>query len=197
MIMMPHSFVFLSALVTGLLALGTGGMAISDDDDDNDHYRRGWRSRADVAPVANETYRAECGACHIPYQPGLLPGSVWEVVMRPEALAEHYGDIASLGEPLRAELADYLVDHAADQAQRSRALAVASRAGATSSATRLPRISETRYFLHEHHEMPQRLVGGNPEVRSFSQCDACHRGADDGIYDEDEIVIPGVGRWDD
>ncbi|MEE4279803.1 MAG: hypothetical protein V2I82_15155 [Halieaceae bacterium] len=196
--MMHHSSLLLSTLIAGLLALGIGGVALSDDDDDDD-YRRGWRASADVAPVANEAYRAECGACHMPYQPGLLPGSAWEVVMRPEALAEHYGDIASLGEPLRAELAAYLVDNAADQAKRSRsrAFAVASRAGATSTTTGLPRISETRYFRHEHHEIPQRLVGGNPEVRSFSQCDACHRGADDGVYNEDQVVIPGVGRWDD
>jgi len=92
-----------------------------------------------------------------------------------------------------------LVDNAADQAKRSRsrAFAVGSRAEAASAATGLPRISETRYFRHEHHEIPERLVAGNPEVRSFSQCDACHRGAHDGVYNDDEVVIPGVGRWDD
>jgi hypothetical protein len=40
-------------------------------------------------------------------------------------------------------------------------------------------------------------VASNDDVASFSNCQACHRGADAGIYNEHQVVIPGLGRWDD
>ena len=58
-------------------------------------------------------------------------------------------------------------------------------------------ITELRYFKREHDEIPRRLVGENDNVGSLSQCDACHRYAEKGYFDEDNIVIPGFGRWDD
>lgn len=32
---------------------------------------------------------------------------------------------------------------------------------------------------------------------SFSNCNACHQGAEAGVYNEHRVRIPGVGRWDD
>jgi hypothetical protein len=60
-----------------------------------------------------------------------------------------------------------------------------------------PRITQTRYFLRKHDEVPMRLVSGNPEIGSFSNCQACHVGAAKGSFDEDDVRIPGVGRWED
>jgi hypothetical protein len=190
--------------IAGLLTLGVTGLALSDSDHDRDHdddryeeHERhdGWiEPGEDVAPVSNATYAEECGACHMAYQPGLLPAAAWRQMMTPEALSDHYGDDASLPDGLRTEVAGYLDSNSADGASRSR-----SRAFAVGSAGpgALPRISETRYFRNEHHEIPQRLVTGNPEVGSFSNCNACHQGAADGVYNEDRVRIPGHGRWDD
>jgi hypothetical protein len=60
-----------------------------------------------------------------------------------------------------------------------------------------PRITQTRYFLRKHDEVPMRLVSGNPKIGSFSNCQACHVGAARGDFDEDDVRIPGVGRWED
>ncbi len=30
-----------------------------------------------------------------------------------------------------------------------------------------------------------------------SQCNRCHQGATDGVYNEDQVRIPGSGRWED
>ena len=155
--------------------------------------RGGWlESRADVRPVQNETYRSECGDCHFAYQPGLLPQRAWERIMA--SLDEHYGDDASLDETQAAEIRSYLLDNAADRADlsRSRAFATGSEAGDA-----LPRITNTGYFRREHYEIPARFVQGNTEVGSFSNCQACHRSADAGVYNEHQVVIPGVGKWDD
>ncbi len=59
------------------------------------------------------------------------------------------------------------------------------------------RISETPYFKHEHDEIPARYVTSNPKVNSFAQCDACHIEAEQGLFNEHDVRIPGYGRWDD
>jgi hypothetical protein len=184
-------------ILLGLAAVGVAvGVAFGDDGNQN-QKRGGWlASRADVAPVANADYREECGACHMDYQPGLLPAQAWAQVMDPAALSDHYGDNASLDETLRTEIASYLTAHSADQASapRSRAFAVGFDA---KTGPGLPRITETRYFKRKHHGVPARLVAGNPDVGSFSRCPACHRGAAEGIYNNSLVDVPGHGPWED
>ncbi|WP_372737254.1 hypothetical protein [Neptunomonas sp.] len=51
--------------------------------------------------------------------------------------------------------------------------------------------------MRKHDEIPDRLVEGNPDVGSFSNCNVCHEGAAKGDFDEDRAIIPGYGRWDD
>ena len=195
---MTKNLRYAAMAAAGLLTLGTAALALGDSDDDDEHgeYRRaGWiEPRPDVAPVANTAYGEECGACHMAYQPGLLPSTAWAQIMAPDALGDHYGDDASLPDELRTEIAGYLDTNAADRASRSRSRSFAVGGG---SGSGLPRISETPYFVKEHDEIPQRFVAGNPDVGSFSQCNACHRGAADGVYNEDLVRIPGVGRWED
>ncbi len=184
----------LTSLIIGLLALGAVGVAFSDDDGDDDDERGerqrhgGWvQSRADIAPATNPTYLQECSACHLAYQPGLLPAAAWEQVMTPAALAAHYGDDATLAEPQRLEINSYLNANAADRADQVRAQAFAVTSGATGTA---PRITTSQYFIRKHDEIPQRLVIDNPNVGSFSQCNTCHRGAENGIYNEHQVKIP-------
>lgn len=148
--------------------------------------------KLDVAPVTDETYRQECGACHFAYQPGLLPARSWEALMG--GLTEHFGENAELP-PAQAEaLLVYLRANAADQApyKRSQGMMRALRPEETPL-----RISETRYFQGQHHELPRRVVQDNPQVASFSRCDACHTRAGDGSYNEHQVQVPGYGRWDD
>ncbi|NCA69813.1 MAG: cytochrome C [Sphingobacteriia bacterium] len=177
----------------------TWSPALGDSDDDHGHYGDWLRPGPDVSPVTPATYTQECGACHLAYQPGLLPAMDWARIMTPTALADHYGEDASLPAAAWKEITNYLVTHGADQTRssRSRAFAISDSPEAGRQAGELPRISRTPYFLHEHDEIPLGLVTDNPEVRSFSQCNLCHRGAADGVYNEDEVWIPGHGRWDD
>ena len=163
------------------------------DDHEFGAFRGAWfKSRADVRPVENETYRSECGGCHFTYQPGLLPGQDWERIM--DSLGEHYGDDASLDEIQATEIRGYLLDNAADRARLSRARAFSAGSGVGDV---LPRITRTRYFQREHYEIPTPVVQANVAVGSFSNCQACHRTADAGIYNEHQVLIPGFGKWDD
>ena len=185
----PQQILTLTLLALGLFTLGAAGVAFADDDDD----RRGkWtQSRADFPPVTNAAYREECGSCHMAYAPGLLPSRAWRAIMSADGLMNHYGDDASLTDELRTEIGAYLTANAADRSGGKRAKKFAEfRAG---PGPGLPRISENPYFVKKHDEIPARLVTGNPEVVSFSQCNNCHRKAAEGDYSERQINIPGHG----
>jgi hypothetical protein len=198
-------------IILGVVSIASIGTVMSSsgwgEREDEDRYEKEYESddheygssrgawlepRADVRPVENEPYRSECGGCHFAYQPGLLPRNDWERIM--DSLEEHYGDDASLDEMPATEIRGYLLENAADRASQSRARAFS--AGSDASGI-LPRITNTNYFRREHYEIPARLVRGNSGVGSFSNCQACHRNADAGIYNEHQVVIPGVGKWDD
>ncbi len=174
----------LTALTFGLRT------ALGDDDDDD---ARDWLRRESIgfAPPANPLYVEECGDCHMAYPPGLLPGASWKRIM--SGLEDHFGDNAELDPAVQRKLTAYLIAHSAERSHLRRARAVMRSVGDSAPL----RITETRWFRHEHDEIPARWVKGNDEVRRFSQCDACHRDAARGRFDEDNVVIPGHGRWDD
>ncbi|WP_303906861.1 diheme cytochrome c [Thiohalomonas denitrificans] len=195
---MDRPIMTVGAVIIGLLGLFVfSGMVQSDEGEYEDHeseeheYRSSDRRTPGVMPVNNDLYQSECGACHLAYQPGLLPSRSWERLM--DGLADHFGDNAELPPDMHQELLAYLVANSAEKsdAKRSR------RFNRSIAPDERPiSIVETRYFIAKHDEVPRRLVEDNPEVRSFSNCAACHRGAEEGIYDDDSIVIPGYGRVD-
>ena len=152
-----------------------------EHDDDDDHYRR--------APQAeNPLYKEECGSsCHMAYPPMLLPSESWQKIM--SDLEDHFGENAELPFEQARDIEMYLV-------QNSRSIGY--RKLLPKPETDIPiSITELRYFKREHDEIPRRLVEENDNVGSLSQCTACHQYAEKGYFDEDKIVIPGFGRWDD
>ena len=185
--------------LTILAVLFTTTVAIGDDDryENEEHEGKGFISRIfgtklDVAPVKNTVYKEECGSCHFAYQPGLLPARSWKKMMGD--LENHFDENAELDADVQKALMAYLVKNSADTSnyKRSRKIMNSLRKNATPL-----RITETPYFIRKHDEVPKRAFKNNPKLGSFSQCDACHTGADKGSYDEDAVRIPGIGRWDD
>lgn len=156
---------------------------------DAEHYRG--KSSGVNAPD-NERYKAECASCHMAYPPGLLPARSWEKIMT--NLDNHFGDNAVLDAKSLDSISQFLVSNSADQSdyRRSQSFNNSIKSGEVPE-----RITETRYFLHKHDEVPARMVQDNPKVGRFSNCIACHAAADKGHFNEDDIRIPGFGRWDD
>ena len=157
-------------------------------DDDREWYRR----HPDVEPVNHPEYESECGACHFAYQPGLLPGRSWNVLMA--GLENHFGENAELDTATAGRIAAYLAGQAADRSGRR----LSKRIMHSLPASRTPlRISRLPAITREHDELPPRLYSESPDVGSPGNCPACHRKAGTGHYDERTVIVPGYGRWDD
>jgi hypothetical protein len=179
----------IAGALSAVLLSGATGLALGDDDDRRGGAKQRWGK---LAPVANERYRTECGGCHFAYQPGLLSAQDWSRVMG--SLANHFGDDASLDPAAAKELLDYLTANASDG---GRSLKAPAAGAATAATVNPPRITETPYFQRKHDEIPTRLVAGNAEVGSFSKCQACHKGAEQANFNEDDVSIPGAPGWKD
>jgi hypothetical protein len=182
-------------VITGLAAAGLllAGWQVSRGDDEwGEELAERWGSASRVTAADNPVYREECGSCHMAYPPGLLPARSWDRIMN--GLQDHFGDNAELDAATGAEITRYLVDNSADRSE-SRHSRNLLRTLAPDSAPL--RITDTPYIRHEHSELPAMAVAGNPDVRSLSNCNACHTQAEQGSFSESEVRIPGYGRRDD
>jgi hypothetical protein len=99
-------------------------------------------------------------------------------------LEDHFGDNAELDAATAGEIGSFLERHAARTTGEAR-------------TSQHARITETRWFRAQHHEIPARMVKKNPGVKSFSRCEACHTRAAAGRFNEHDVRIPGYGYWDD
>lgn len=139
--------------------------------------------------VEHTQYLKECGSCHYPYQPALLPSRSWERLLN--ELSNHFGDNAQLEEDILKEIHTYVVEHAADKIGFGRPEIFAM--SIPNQETPL-RITETKYFQQLHGNIPTHYVITNPRVHSLSQCGACHQEAQQGFFNAQEVSIPGVNN---
>lgn len=116
-----------------------------------------------VPPITHAATAKECGECHMAFQPGLLPAASWGRIM--DGLTDHFGDNATLPPEVAAEIRAYLAGHAGR------------------GDGRLMRITEQRWFVREH-DFPA-TVWNKPDIRSKANCQACHRDAERGNYEDD------------
>jgi len=108
------------------------------------------------------------------------------------ALEDHFGDNTELNDDVRRHILDVLVNASADKSyyKRSKKIMVSLREDKTPM-----RIIEIPYIKKAHHEIPAKLIKDNPKVKSLSYCNKCPQKADEGIFDDDTVVIPGHGNW--
>lgn len=123
-------------------------------------------------------YRQECAACHIAYSPALLPVASWQRLL--SDLPHHFGTDASLDPATVKELDAWFVANAAGQKGIQR--------GPVSSPPE-DRITRSRWFVREHDDVAP-ATWKLPAVKSPSNCAACHRQAEQGVFDEHDVRIP-------
>lgn len=171
--------------LAGLIA-GEGAWAGDEGERETREHRSGGREARYYRP--DPLYVEECSACHLAYPAEMLPARSWQAIMA--GLEDHFGENAALMPETAQKIGAYLNERAADTGSRYR------RAVAVDETPM--RITQLPWFQDKHDEVPDRLVGPDTGVQSFSQCQACHGdAAERGIFDEDTVDIPGFGRWDD
>jgi hypothetical protein len=154
---------------------------------ENDSPDRSW-----LADARAGLYQSECGACHLAYPPMMLPAVSWQATIA--TLEDHFGENAELDRETSAQIQSFLGNYAAAYGSGG----YAERMWRATRGKAAPlRITETDYFVGQHHEIPLTMVKDNTEVGSFSRCEACHVHATEGSFDEHEVRIAGHGEWDD
>jgi cytochrome b len=137
----------------------------------------GWRTLA--LPT---TFQDECGACHWAYHPSLLPAASWRLLM--QDLADHFGEDASLNAEVAAEITTFLMANGAETWDTE-----AANRFRTVAADAPGRISATPYWVWKHQEIPDGVFS-RPSIGGKSACNACHRDANSGRFDDQMITIP-------
>ncbi|MDM8526317.1 hypothetical protein QUF80_23305 [Desulfococcaceae bacterium HSG8] len=126
---------------------------ILDWDDDDDKSRHGKRKRerrrdgdhrnSFIKPVNNSVYKEECGACHFPYQPELLPGASWMNILTNSD--DHFGESVELDDDSKKVISDYLKSNSAEYSSAKCAVKIIR-----SLRNHVPgRITDTPYIISE------------------------------------------------
>jgi len=144
----------------------------SEKHDDHDEYENKKARRA----MANPVWKQECSECHLAFPARYLPAESWREMM--SDLDNHFGSNAGLDAETAKEITAYL-----EQNARKR------RSYRDSSGKYPLRITETRWFRHEHDEVASE-VRRNPKVKSLANCAVCHKQAELGDYREHNVKIP-------
>lgn len=142
---------------------------------------------------ATALYKSECAACHMAYQAQFLPKRSWTKMM--DNLSNHFDTDASLSKEDTEKIKEYLVNNASDSGIRINRDILKFTRSIPNNETPIA-ITQIPKFKREHRKIPNKVIA-QEEVKSLSNCVACHANANKGWYDEDNIKIPNYGRWDD
>ena len=131
---------------------------------------------------ADRAMLTECGSCHRPFHPSLLPRASWARLMAD--LGDHFGEDASLAPAVRDEIARYLERHAAESwdSKAAHRFSVLAPGDPT-------RITATPAWLRIHRGIDPAIFRSHA-VGSRSNCAACHADADSGRFDPQAIALP-------
>ena len=116
--------------------------------------------------VTDETVVKACGECHLTFHPSVLPAVSWRKMMA--TLKDHFGEDATMKPSLRDTVGTYLI-------------ANAEKGG--DAANPPMRFTESGWFLQEHSEGDIEGMIRARNVETWTDCLACHRNAQHGIWD--------------
>jgi hypothetical protein len=132
-----------------------------------------------VPTVTDPLTKKECGSCHMAFQPAFLPARSWTRMMA--ELPKHFGEDASLPADKAAAIQAYLETNAGDRINNRTA---GKFLGWVKPDGTPQRITENPYFIKEHRKISD-AEWKKPEVLTKSNCAACHKGAEQGWYEDD------------
>jgi len=131
-------------------------------------------------PIKNQTVKTECGECHMAFFAEMLPRKSWLKILN--NLSDHFGEDASIDpEPLK-EIIDFHTSRASDvlNIRGARKWREGLRKGEVPE-----RITTTPRFIRKHKDKDFKRMWVKYKVTSKADCVACHKGANQGLFDDD------------
>jgi cytochrome b len=132
----------------------------------------------------NAQWREECGSCHVPFYPSLLPSRSWTRVLAEQD--KHFGTDLGLDAPTRAAILAFLNANAAEKHLTEAGVKIDRSVSADVSPLR---ITETPYWIKKHRDIKD-ADWRAPKVKSKTNCDACHLDAVEGAFEDAAMRIP-------
>lgn len=132
----------------------------------------------------NAQWRDECGSCHVAFHPSLLPSRSWARIMAEQQ--QHFGADLALDVPTSAALLAFMSENSADRHQTEAAYKIEQ--SLKPDAVPL-RITETPYWIQKHHDIAV-ADWQSPQVKSKTNCAACHSDAEAGTFEDAAMRIP-------
>ena len=129
-------------------------------------------------------WRSECGSCHLPYHPNLLPTRSWQAIMSGQSL--HFGSDLALDANTNAALLAYATANSADIGQTEASYKITR---SLKPADAPLRITETPYWVKKHSKITPAQWQSDP-IKSKANCAACHLDADEGTFLDAAMHIP-------
>lgn len=151
-----------------------------------DHDRREKiksRGKKHFSPVTNQTYQNTCGGCHFVYPAGLLPSASWAKILN--RLQDHFGEEVPCEAAEQKEISQYLMENGADRSSGKKSAKIMK---SLKGKTPL-RITEIAYIRDKHRKISKEVLN-RKAIGSLSNCSACHKTADKGNFDDDNVTIP-------
>ena len=134
------------------------------------------------APVSGTLYEEECGECHHPFHPSLLPGTSWSRIMG--GLGDHFGDDATLDADTVVVINSFLDVNSAEHGYTK----AANLFRMVSSNDPL-RITAIPVWI-EIHDGISDIEFDHEDVGGKTNCEGCHRDALRGQFADKNIQLP-------
>jgi len=129
-------------------------------------------------------YQKECGSCHMAFPPNLLPAESWIKMMN--SLNDHFGDDASINDAAKKEIEAFLVTYAAETSREEASIKFIRSIGKENPPVK---ITDIPYWKEKHRPIHQ-VIYQRSSVKSKINCVACHKLAESGSFEDNDIRIP-------
>lgn len=129
-------------------------------------------------------FRKECAACHMAFPPNTLPAESWKGLMA--NLMDHFGEDATIDDAAKQEIEDFLVRNAAETSHEEASIKFIRSIGKENPPARITDIP----YWKEKHKPIHEAIYQRSSIKSRINCVACHRLADSGSFEDNDIRIP-------
>jgi hypothetical protein len=172
--MTKYSKFFLSLLLITVFVVVLGCSGLFGNVGNNSDVKKG-NLDPGSGPVA--TYKNTCGQCHIPYPPHFLPSGSWEKLLG--STGKHFGETLEIEQKDKDIIVPYLKENGAEHSQSK----IPQRIMQSLEGNTPLRLTEVPYIVNKHRKISSDIFQ-RKSIGAFANCNACHRLADNWIFDK-------------